>query len=390
MKAQVNKEVILACSRDVVVRRVASRRREREIEKMEKWSPAVQLDTAIQRVTHKALFKGQSDRKGLGHGTYKDREVTRKDLTAEIKIMDDEARLPHILGLIKQSKWLAWDNVIELDLKWKEVMYAMSPSTLSFVLNAVQDTLPDPANLRRWAPTTTPACALCGWKNVSHVHILCGCKVALRQGRVSYRHDSVLKIISNYIVKKLESLKSIQVRKDVEINPSVLVNFVKAGTRPKKKDKKVIRGVFDGATDWVLQCDLRNIQHPFPPHILVTTDRPDIVVFSNSTKRVIIIELTCPVEENLEKWREEKRSKYSRLAEAIEGAGPWKATVMTIEVGARGFVSKAVRSTCMKMGLDHKATGTLVREMSRMSIRCSHFIWINRENKNWETPLMSI
>ena len=152
----------------------------------------------------------------------------------------------------------------------------------------------------------------------------------------------------------------------------------------------MFRSVFDGANDWVLQCDLRNKQQPFPPHILVTTDRPDIVVFSNSTKRVIIIELTCPVEENLEKWREEKRNKYSRLAEAIEGAGSWKATVMTIEVGARGFVSKAVRSTCMRMGLDHKKTGTMVREMSRMAIRCSHFIWINRENKTWETPMMDI
>ena len=42
-------------------------------------------------------------------------------------------------------------------------------------------------------------------------------------------------------------------------------------------------------------------------------------------KVVAILELTSPVEENIEKWREVKATKYERIA---------------VEVGARGFIAK--------------------------------------------------
>ena len=106
--------------------------------------------------------------------------------------MKEEDMIPPILSLAEQSKWTKWDEVINLDLKWKEIMYGMSPSMLSFILNSVQDTLPHPVNLRRWKIDTQASCKLCGWKNAGFTHILCGCKVALEQGRISYRNDSIL------------------------------------------------------------------------------------------------------------------------------------------------------------------------------------------------------
>ena len=48
--------------------------------------------------------------------------------------INEEAMIPHILSLADQSRWTKWDEVIELDLKWKEIMYGMSPSMLSFIL----------------------------------------------------------------------------------------------------------------------------------------------------------------------------------------------------------------------------------------------------------------
>ena len=59
MKAQVNKEVILSCSRDAAVRRVASARREAEQLIDAKWNPAVRLDLVVERVTYRHRFKGQ-------------------------------------------------------------------------------------------------------------------------------------------------------------------------------------------------------------------------------------------------------------------------------------------------------------------------------------------
>ena len=383
MKAQVNKEIILSCSRDTTVRRVASRRREREIDKKMKWSPATKLDVAIQRVTHKTMFKSQNDRAGLGHGRFVSKPTMRKNLTAEVRDMIDEERLPHILSLIKQSKWLEWDQVIDLDLKWKEVMYALSPSSLSFVLNAIQDSLPDPANLKRWCPTTTQECGLCKWKNVSHVHILCGCKVALKQGRISYRHDSLLKLIFRYLQAKVEAVKD-----KTPMISSKAIAFVKAKAKTVYRKKSEHTGLIDLANDWQCNIDLRKEQTAFPPHIYLTADRPDIVLYSNNKKHVILIELTSPAEENMESWRETKRTKYEKLADNIRESSKWTVHVFTMEVGARGFVGKAVVSSGLRLGLDFKSANAMVKELSRLAIRCSHFIWLNRNNGGWESPEM--
>ena len=383
MKAQVNKEIILSCSRDTTVRRVASRRREREIDRKPKWSPATKLDIAIQRVTHKSMFKSQKDRAGLGHDRFVSKPTMRKDLTAEVRDMIDEERLPHILSLIKQSKWLEWDQVIDLDLKWKEVMYAMSPSSISFVLNAIQDTLPDPANLRRWCPSKSHECGLCKWKNVTHVHILCGCKVALEQGRISFRHDSLLKLIFRYLQGKVEAVKN----KTPTIN-NKSINFVKAKGKAVYKKKSDHTGLLDLANDWHCNIDLRKKQTAFPPHIYLTAERPDIVLYSNNKKHVIMIELTSPVEENMQSWREKKRTKYEKLGDNIRECGEWTVHVFTIEVGARGFVGRSVVASGLRLGMDYKTASSLAKELSRLAIRCSHFIWLNRNNTGWESPEM--
>ena len=263
----------------------------------------------------------------------------------------------------------------------------MSPSTLAFVLNSVQNTLPDPANLRRWNLSKSPACALCHWKNVSHVHILCGCKVALDQGRISYRHDSILKVIHHYVTIKIASVSVITPLDHLSsAGLGKQINFVKKGRQQPKQRKKPITGLLDIALDWTVHLDLRTAPVQFPPHILVTLERPDIVIFSNLLKVVIMIELTSPAEENIEKWRVEKNTKYNKLAEYIIEGGIWKPYVFTIEVGARGFVNNTIHKTCRILGIDSKATASLIKDASRTAIRTSHFIWINRNNKLWRAP----
>ena len=64
------------------------------------------------------------------------------------------------------------------------------------------------------------------------------------------------------------------------------------------------------------------------------------MIYSNASKMVLLIELTSPAEENIEKWREYKQSKYEKLAEHIREGGLWKVKVLTVEIGARGFVAK--------------------------------------------------
>ena len=261
-------------------------------------------------------------------------------------------------------------------------MYALSPSTLSFLMNSIQHSLPDPRNLRRWKADLDAKCGLCGWKNVSHIHILCGCKVALDQGRISFRHDSILKIIKSTIDVKIKEMKTEKVSYPKDTNFEK-IKFVKAGTPLRRKKTKKV-GLLDMANDWVLNVDLRDKQQAFPPEILVTKDRPDIVMYSREKKIVIILELTSPSEENIEKWRATKMTKYQLLAEHIREAGVYTPHVFTVEVGARGFVSNHSVYVFNSLGVKDRK---LVTKMSRCAIRASHFIWINRENKSWVNPV---
>ena len=154
--------------------------------------------------------------------------------------------------------------------------------------------------------------------------------------------------------------------------------------------KKKMTGSIDTATDWVITFDTRNQQKQFPPHILTTRERPDIVMFSPATKRVILLELTSPAEENIEKWREVKRGKYEKLAENIREGGVWTPVVLTVEIGARGFVSKDTTHVWRRLGLSEKDGRGLTKKVSRCAIRCSHFIWISRNNKSWTSPLAEV
>ena len=77
--------------------------------------------------------------------------------------------------------------------------------------------------------------------------------------------------------------------------------------------------------------------------LAVSTLRPDILLFSRSTKKVIIIELTCPCEENMSQWHEEKSQKYYPLCCSIRSNG-WSVYFYAIEVGTQGFCAESVRS----------------------------------------------
>ena len=61
LTSQVNKDVILSCSRDKTVRRVAAERRAKEIEtkRTDMWCPAQTLTTAVQKVSHDNMFTHQ-------------------------------------------------------------------------------------------------------------------------------------------------------------------------------------------------------------------------------------------------------------------------------------------------------------------------------------------
>ncbi len=87
-------------------------------------------------------------------------------------------------------------------------------------------------------------------------------------------------------------------------------------------------------------ADLRR-QLVFLREIIMTTLRPDIVMWSAVERSVHLIKLTIPWEEGMTAAHERKHLKYSELAAECREAG-WRARVYPVEVGSRGFVSKTV------------------------------------------------
>ena len=49
----------------------------------------------------------------------------------------------------------------------------------------------------------------------------------------------------------------------------------------------------DGSDDWKILVDFDSEQIVFPPEILSTSERPDIIIWSNASRKVLLIELTC-------------------------------------------------------------------------------------------------
>ena len=199
----------------------------------------------------------------------------------------------------------------------------------------------------------------------------------LEQGRVSWRHDSVLAVIVKYLKESLMKRRKLPGISDK-------IKFVKKGVKPPKQ-RRTRASFWGDADDWKILMDTRRIQYQVPPSIASTSLRPDICVYSESAKKVCFIELTSPAEENIKLWKIKKREKYIDLVQEAKSNG-FKACSRTIEVGARGFLSDTSMGIFSMFGFDFRESRKIRRHLSKTAIRCSHFIWINRENGTWGQP----
>ena len=71
--------------------------------------------------------------------------------------------------------------------------------------------------------------------------------------------------------------------------------------------------LFEGCTDWHVATDLKH-NFIFPTEIALTTKRPDIVIWSVKAKKVFVIELTVPYEENFD-WAHRVSWKNMKICE---------------------------------------------------------------------------
>jgi hypothetical protein len=152
--------------------------------------------------------------------------------------------------------------------------------------------------------------------------------------------------------------------------------FVREGVKPKKGavESKQRRGLLNYANDWKMQVDFKNCELVFPPTICATSLRPDAVL-SIMSHVVILLELTCCAEEGFAAAQSRKDLRYASLLQEINESKTWKASLLTLEVGARGLVNPSTFRAFVTLGFTKSKAKEICKDLSSVVARCSYAIY---------------
>lgn len=296
--------------------------------------------------------------------------VQRKLVQKEVRVMEEDSRMVKAVGMKKQGSWMNWEAVRQRKVTWNDI-WSMEPNRLQFLLRSVYDVLPSPTNLAVWGLTEDPNCKLCG-KPANLEHILSSCSVALSEGRYTWRHDQILSVLAD----SLEKARKRPPPKDKRLK---FINFVRAGEREKTGSTGEGRGLLGTAGDWQMRADLKT-RMQFPTEVASTNKRPDIVIWSPSSRQVIIVELTVPWEERMEDAYERKMGKYQELVADCQERG-WRVWCFPVEVGTRGFVGQSLWRALRVIGVIGLERRQLIGRLSREAEIASLWLWRRREGQ---------
>ena len=97
-----------------------------------------------------------------------------------------------LLSLNIQNNFL---NITELEAEnhfWRRIMDGLSSGQLSFLLRAGSASLPKPMNLQRYRIQVSSHCKLCQRPQSTTGQVVSTCPETLKQGRYTWRQDSIL------------------------------------------------------------------------------------------------------------------------------------------------------------------------------------------------------
>ena len=379
---QVSKAHMLKNSEDTKVR-AAYEHRENVHQHSKRWNYTGELTERERDLYFQELVGAVShDRSGLGFNSRKIMSE-RDKLKQSLATISEEELLLTLYDKSTQGKFLTWENTMQLDLGWNNLIYnyRMSPELLKFHLNSIHDVAHTPANMRLWKYSNTGNCNLCGWNNCNLKHILTCCNVALNGKRYNWRHDQVLRVICSTLTEQLKSANSKKTTSEKK-----WINFKSSTGKYQKPQQKLEAeaDVFEGVKDWVIVCDEDERKKEFPQHISNTSQRPDIVVYSDSKKKVFLIELTCGDESKFENQRARKETRYSQLLANID-ATDWSSQLFTVEVGCRGFYHHTLPRLFNFFKVPKHLKKKALNEAAMIALRCSYTIWLSRDNRIWSS-----
>ena len=175
-------------------------------------------------------------------------------------------------------------------------------------------------------------------------HILSYCSVALEQGRYTWRHNSVLRTIHNFIFPNLKE------------NYEMFTDLDGLGAG-------------NGGT--------------IPPDVLVTGQRPDLFLVSRRLRKVILFELTVPWDANVVSSHVRK---YASLVNDL--SVDYSVETYCFEVSVRGQISKVNKARLksflfMTTGQKRPSAVKLINNVSKAALLGLFSIFTARNESMW-------
>ncbi|XP_078679483.1 uncharacterized protein LOC144915112 [Branchiostoma floridae x Branchiostoma belcheri] len=286
----------------------------------------------------------------------------------EVREQEEEKRVAVAAGQAKQGMWTTWESVEQRNISFN-VLWQMEPLRISFLWRSTYDLLPTPANLSKWYEERSDCCAACGQKGTLQ-HILSACPSALSSGKYTWRHNNVLRVIVDAIKGRVECVNA----EEVPAGNQYFTPFLKEGSQPRKDtSSKRKPSILSAANDWKVKADLDG-EGGFPQEIALTLLRPDIVIWSESSREVVFGELSVPWEGNIEEAYERKLTRYAELEAVCRDKG-WRSSCYPFELGCRGFVAASLHKWLNKMGLSRKEIKSTTRAAAEAAEAGSAWIW---------------
>ena len=305
------------------------------------------MDPALE-ISRESLFSDEEEELARTVGAPSRRNHLRKEVQKRIQDDVDGYWRDKIRGLLMQGDFLSLLVEEENSVTWKSFIWSVPRGVARFAINAGLNTLPTADNLVRWGKRTSDICSVCSsnQKQTLH-HVLSNCSTALEQGRYTWRHNSVLRTI---------------------------FNFVRDGLRPGM-EIFVDLDSFDSGTGGTI-----------PPDILVTAQRPDLFLVDRVSKKVIVFELTVPWDGNVDTSHDFKQRKYTPLVNDL--SRNFKVEFYCVEVSVRGQLTKANKARLksfllMCTGLRRKSAVTLIQNVSKAALLGSFSLFSARGELTW-------
>ena len=153
------------------------------------------------------------------------------------------------------------------------------------------------------------------------------------------------------------------------------IQFVKEGNVSKTphRSNRYKPTLLDGCTDWRVIADVDR-QLAFPTEITSTRQRPDLIIWSVNSKKVIIAELTIPFETNIDWAHQRKLEKYEDLPEQCT-KNDWSTDTFPLEIGCRSFISNATSTFLTKIGLTPAKKRGYIKKIENKAVTASERIW---------------